>query len=269
MMLDPVEAVFQSVEDFFRRVYWQSPTATTILADSYTLSYSGVAWLHSVNHMWLHSPGILLAESGAEELLRDWLQVADVFFRKFGADYNVAFSESGALDIVEHLARYGYVERLRNPILVLDGPPRVPDLNQQARIIRVTEENKHDLLRVLYDAFYLGPELSRCIVRPDQLCDPATRHYLAYVNEEPAACVTVLLGAEGVAGVWNVGTVRQFRRRGLASSLMARALAEAAADGCPVSALLASPMGRPLYERMGYCCVGETSYYGPEEGHFG
>jgi GNAT superfamily N-acetyltransferase len=268
MMLDPVEAVFQSVEEFYRRVYWQAPTATTIWAEDYTLSFSGVSWLHSVNHLWLHTPHTLFGESESREPLSELLQAADTFFRQFGADYNVVFSEPGALDAAERLAMFGYVERLRSPILVLDGLPRAPYPNRQARIIRVTEEDKRDLLHVLYDAFYLGPELSRCIVRPDQLGDPATRHYLAYVNDEPACCVTVLLGADGVAGVWNVGTVRQFRRHGLASTLMAHALAEAATDGCPVSALLASPMGRPLYEAMGYHCVGETTYYGPAEGQY-
>ncbi|MHB8629138.1 MAG: GNAT family N-acetyltransferase [Aggregatilineales bacterium] len=265
MMLDPVEAVFQSVEAFYRRVYWQAPTATSIWAAGYTLSYSGVAWLHSVNHLWLHDRRTLLARNEAAEPLADWLQAAEQFFRPFGADFNVVFSDSERFDGSDQLTGCGYVERLRSPILALDGLPRITTHNRHARIVRVTEADKRDLLHVLYDAFYLGPELSRCIVRPDQLCDPATRHYLAYVNEEPACCATVLLGADGVAGVWNVGTVRQFRRHGLASTVMAQALSEAAADGCPVSALLASPMGRPLYESMGYRCVGNTIYYGPAE----
>ena len=267
-MLDSVETVFQSVAEFYRRVYWQAPTATTIWAEDYTLSYSGIAWLHSVNHLWLHDPNTLLAESSSHKLLVESLEAAKQFFAQFSADYSVVFSEPGALGAQEQLAAYGYVERLRSPILVLDGLPRVPHPNRQARIVRVTEAAKRDLLHVLYDAFYLGPELSQCIVRADQLRDPTTRHYLAYIGDEPACCVTVLLGADGVAGVWNVGTVRQFRRRGLASTVMAHALAEAATDGCGVSTLLASPQGRPLYEAMGYYCVGETTYFGPAKGHY-
>src|SRR5579859_1645986 len=142
MMLNPVEAVFQSVAEFYRRVYWQAPNATTIWADNYTLSYSGVAWLHSVNHLWLHNPYALLAESDADALLVEPLQAAKRFFAQYSADYNIVFSEPGTLRADEQLGAFGYAERLRNPILVLDRPPRVAHLNRQARIIRVTEATK-------------------------------------------------------------------------------------------------------------------------------
>ena len=255
---DPVSAAFRSVTDFYRRIYWQAPTATTLYTDHYSLSYSGVAWLNSVNHLWLNMPYSIayLAQS---------LAAADRFFQPYNADYNVVFSEPCPPELIECLVGFGYTERLRSPMLVLDGLPRLQAVSHSAQVVRVTETIKHDLLRVLNEAFYLGPDLSRCMVRDDQIADPATRHYIGYVNDEPACCVSVLLGKDGIAGVWNVGTVRHFRRRGLASTVLGQALQEAASDGCPVSVLLSSDMGRPLYESMGYRWVGETTYYGPAD----
>ena len=258
---DLISTAFRSVTDFYRRIYWQAPTATTIYTDHYSLSYSGVAWLNSVNHLWLNLPYSI-------DHLAPSLVDADRFFRPYNADYNVVFSEPCPPELIECLIGFGYVERLRSPMFILDGPPHLQTVSQLARVVRVTEATKHDLLRVLNGAFYLGPDLSRCMVRDDQISDPATRHYIGYVNDEPACCVSVLLSGNGIAGVWNLGTVRQFRRRGLASTLLGRALHEAAADGCSVSVLLSSNMGRPLYESMGYRRVGETSYYGPTDAQY-
>src|SRR5579859_543677 len=89
MMLKPAEVVFQSVEEFYRRVYWQAPGATTVWADNWTLSYSGVSWLHSVNHLWLHNPRSTAAIDETSQSLTEWLETAGEFFRQFGADYNV------------------------------------------------------------------------------------------------------------------------------------------------------------------------------------
>jgi GNAT superfamily N-acetyltransferase len=251
---DPAFAAFRCVTDFYRRIYWQAPTAITRYTDHYSLSYSGVAWLNSINHLWLNMP---CSTSNLATALAD----AERFFQPYNADYNVVFSEPCAPELIELLIGFGYTERLRSPMLILDGLPHLEMISDVVQVVRVTESIKHDLLRVLYEAFYLGPDLSRCMMRDDQIADPATRHYIGYVNGEPACCVSVLLGTDGIAGVWNVGTVRHLRRRGLASTVLGQALREAVADGCPVSVLLASEMGRPLYESMGYRWVGETTYY--------
>src|SRR5579863_460554 len=129
-MLNLVEAAFQSVEAFYRRVYWQAPTATTLWADDFTLSYSGVAWLHSVNHLWLHHA--LKAEH--IDRLIDSLDAAEQFFRPFAADYNVVFNEPDGGDVAQPLAKRGYVERLRSPVLLLDKRPRADKTNLHARI---------------------------------------------------------------------------------------------------------------------------------------
>ena len=245
-----------SIADFYRRVYWESPSAVTHITPGYTLSYSGVTWLHSVNHLWLHDSTAL------DDRL---LAAASAFFRRHGAEYSVVFDDTMIPGVSSWLTERQFSERVANPIFALPSlPPSPQNLNPSARVVRACSEHRHELLRVLYGVFFIGPETARSVVREEHFSDPTIRHYLAYVDQDAAACATIMI-TDSVAGVWNVGTLRPFRRQGLAATLLSQALAEAAADGCIESVLVASPMGRSLYEEMGYSLIGSNYNYGPPD----
>jgi GNAT superfamily N-acetyltransferase len=253
-----LQSALIAVEDFYRRIYWEAPTAITHSTDTHTLTYSGEAWLDSVNQLWLHR---------TEALSDSMLEAAAHFFAPYNANYNIVFadnySEVERSETMLWLNDRHCVERASLPIYILRGLPRPRHVNREAHIVRVTSEQQQTLLRVLYDSFFIGPEIGRCLVRAEHFADATDtiRHYLAYADSVPAACVTLLL-KDGIAGVWNVGTLRPYRRQGLASAALMAALVEAAQDGCPDSVLLASPLGRSLYEEMGYQCIGNVHFYG-------
>jgi GNAT superfamily N-acetyltransferase len=251
------DTAIASVEYFYRRMYWQAPAAITHSTPDYTLTYSGVAWLSSVNQLWLHRP---------EALDDPLLAYARYFFAHSGAEYDIVLPAlPGARpERSAWLADRRFVERAADPIYALHGPPRPRHIHPTARIIRAREEHQEVLLQALYSTFFVGPEIGRCLARAEHFHDPTIRHYLAYVDGDVAACTTILLNG-AVAGVWNVGTLHPYRQQGLASTLLRQALAEAAADGYADSVLIASPMGRPLYEEMGYRWVGSTVHYGPAD----
>lgn len=74
---------------------------------------------------------------------------------------------------------------------------------------------------------------------------------LAELDGAPVAGAMTIV-THGVAGVYWVGTVSAARGRGLAE-LCTRAAGNAGFDlGARVAALQASPMGEPIYRRMGY-----------------
>lgn len=58
--------------------------------------------------------------------------------------------------------------------------------------------------------------------------------------------------AEGVAGVYFIGTVPGARGRGYGEAITARIHADATAEGCWAAVLQSSPSGRRIYERLGY-----------------
>jgi len=56
-------------------------------------------------------------------------------------------------------------------------------------------------------------------------------------------------------GVYSIATIASARRRGYGAAMTARVISDGVAAGCDVSALQASEMGRPIYERLGFRTV--------------
>jgi predicted acetyltransferase len=56
-------------------------------------------------------------------------------------------------------------------------------------------------------------------------------------------------------GVYSIATIPSARRHGYGAAMTARVVADGARDGCDVAILQASPMGRPIYERLGFRTV--------------
>ncbi len=77
------------------------------------------------------------------------------------------------------------------------------------------------------------------------------RTYLATVDGVPAAA-SALLVTEDTAGLYNVGTLPEFRHRGLGRLVSLAALHAGRAEGCTVGVLEASPEGAPLYRALGF-----------------
>jgi GNAT superfamily N-acetyltransferase len=79
--------------------------------------------------------------------------------------------------------------------------------------------------------------------------------WVARVDGTPASCLMTIDNDEDCHVVL-VATLAEHRGRGLATGLLAHALAAARGRGLKTTSLLASPMGAPVYERMGYRPVG-------------
>lgn len=82
-----------------------------------------------------------------------------------------------------------------------------------------------------------------------------THGWLALLDGRPAATVSVLEHA-GDAFVVFVATDPEARGCGLCRGLMSHALRTAAEHGCTTTTLEGSPMGEPVYARMGYRSLG-------------
>jgi ribosomal protein S18 acetylase RimI-like enzyme len=90
--------------------------------------------------------------------------------------------------------------------------------------------------------------------------DAPLRHYLGYVDGKPVATSQLFLGA-GVAGVYCVTTLPEARGRGVGAALTFAGLRDARAMGYRVAILQATPMGAPVYQRMGFQDTGRLSHY--------
>ena len=78
--------------------------------------------------------------------------------------------------------------------------------------------------------------------------------FLSVVERPPRNADTTYL----VGTVYNVFTYPEYRRRGMATEVMAALLAEAKSLGVASIDLLATEAGKPLYRKMGFCEI--TNY---------
>lgn len=75
--------------------------------------------------------------------------------------------------------------------------------------------------------------------------------FLARIDGRPAA-IAMTVVTRGVAGIYWVGTTEEARGRGLASALTATAVNTGFEMGAEIASLQASPMGEPVYRRLGF-----------------
>ncbi len=86
------------------------------------------------------------------------------------------------------------------------------------------------------------------------------RHYLAFAGSNPAAACSVFCDRDTVGLYW-VATLQNWRKRGIASLLVARALDEAYGRGADTAVLQATPSGAAIYERLGFRALTRLKVY--------
>jgi ribosomal protein S18 acetylase RimI-like enzyme len=130
-------------------------------------------------------------------------------------------------------------------------PPAQPLENMRIHPISSNVEASA-ALRIICHVFGLAPLPMRrwCVDNPSFIT------YLATVEQTPAGALVQQI-RDGVAGFFHVAVLPLFRRRGVASAMMAQALRHAQRQGAQVAALTASPMAEALYQRLGFipCCT--------------
>lgn len=134
----------------------------------------------------------------------------------------------------------------------LDDPPPRPQLDDW------TAEGSMDEVAVINDLAYgYDGSFRRAFwaMAGDEL-----RFYVARVENKPVGClITMDVGPNADIG-W-VAVLPEARGHGLSGKLLAHALADAAERGQQTSTLVASKLGRPVYERLGYRGVGALSMW--------
>ena len=135
------------------------------------------------------------------------------------------------------------------PGMVLDPiPDLVPPPPEGFRVERATTPEELEVIErtgaKAYGMPYSAPD--------DRWLDSPQLHlYLGRYRGEPVS-LGALIVAYGVAGVAYIGTVENFRRKGFAEAVVWRIVSDGRNRGCDVGYLWATPMGRTVYEKMGF-----------------
>jgi ribosomal protein S18 acetylase RimI-like enzyme len=109
--------------------------------------------------------------------------------------------------------------------------------------------------------FALRFEVSKRIYGAPGVWQPPSYGWIGYLEGKAVAIVTIVI-ADGVLGVYSLGTLPQHQGCGYGETLLRHALSEARKEsGIERSVLQATAQGLSLYRRMGYRIVTRFSIY--------
>jgi GNAT superfamily N-acetyltransferase len=152
----------------------------------------------------------------------------------------------------------GYVQTDAVPAMGLgpipdDLPAHVSGLD--VRRVETAGELEH-FGALAFGTFEYPVELAPVALTPDLLALPHAELYVGYIGAAPVCC-SMLLVTGHVAGIYWVGVTRSQRRRGLGAAITAHAVRAGKERGCALASLQASPLGAPVYRRIGFQSVRE------------
>jgi GNAT superfamily N-acetyltransferase len=178
---------------------------------------------------------------------------AKVPFRlQFSAEFPAAARE---------LERRGFVAAAPAPGMLLEGGGplawQVPGLRVEQ--VAGVEALSH-FQRVAFESFGYPAHFGPLALTDELLALPHVSLFVGYFDDQPA-CTSALLITAGRAGIYWVGTLAKFRKRGLGAAITAHAAQAGFAHGCRAASLQASPMGAPVYRRMGFITEREYLRY--------
>jgi acetyltransferase (GNAT) family protein len=180
-------------------------------------------------------------------------------FRGTGLPFSVMTRDHADAGLQLELAQQGYreVELLTTPAMAFvagDGTPPPLPAGIDIRCVR-DDAGREDYARVMAEAYgvYGAPKASILshFALLESVVGPTKHAFLAYKNDVAVAGAILYL-SHGVGGVGWVGTVPGEFGRGYGSAVTWKVVTEGLARGARFMNLQASPMGAPVYRRMGF-----------------
>lgn len=178
------------------------------------------------------------------------------FFDKRERGFSVMLRASHDADIDAYLQRLGWSAGPDVPCLLVDKPlsgfHSLPGIVVQ----RITERSHQaDAVAVNAEAYQTlklpAEETRRYFGNPDALLGSDVEGFVAYRDGLPVATAFALINGDA-AGVYWVGSVSEARGLGLGELCTRLATNAGFSRGARVVTLQASPLGLPIYSRMGF-----------------
>lgn len=159
------------------------------------------------------------------------------------------------------LSSFGFAKMGHPPLMVRPAGVAVPAPPPELRIVEVHDAaTAADLERTLvygYPAPMLQPFRAGCFLPERALAAPGWHHFVGYVDDEPVTTGAAYVD-DNLVRVDNIATLDSARGKGYGLAITAAATA---VDLSKPAALIASDLGRPTYERLGYVAILRVSYW--------
>ena len=168
--------------------------------------------------------------------------------------WNVQLRPGYPAELDDELAGRGLVVTAEIPFMVLPDPaPLAAAAQASAATYRQVETfaDLDSLLSLLERGFGMPPAISRGVFPMRLIFLAAT--WIATNGQDVATGLGYV--HDGWCGVFNVATPEEHRGRGYGGAVTAHTVAAARAAGARGAYLQSSPMGLPVYERLGFVTV--------------
>jgi ribosomal protein S18 acetylase RimI-like enzyme len=136
-------------------------------------------------------------------------------------------------------------------------------LNPAVKVKEIPEDELDLFDRLLITSFEMPSEWKKMFDKFQlELMRKGAKNYLAYVEEKPVA-TTTLFSLTKTGGIFNVGTLKECRRRGIGTTLVAHALMDSIDEGNNLHTLQTTKGGNAerLYKKIGFEIDHTISYF--------
>ena len=174
----------------------------------------------------------------------------------------VTVTEPAAEVVENHRSDLDLVKAAEQPGMAMAPLDEIPPRDSVAEIAEVTDpDEREEFSTVTASAFEMPLDVAAQVDQAALAADDV-RLFLGSVDGHPAAS-GLLLQSGDVAGVYSIGVVEEFRRRGIGEAMSWEVLRAGHESGCQVGVLQSSEMGYPLYKRMGFETVVTYHHFEP------
>ncbi len=184
------------------------------------------------------------------------LRAAEKFYAPRTSTYSIWIRNHADTDLEVQLREKGFTDFTSMPGMVLLSDPgtQCAPADLDVRTV-VDDKGRCDFRDVVADAYltYGAPPAyaEDAFFRLESVCAPHLQAFVGYLDDTPVAGAAVYV-THSVAGIGWVGTRSDQRRRGYAEAVTWAAIREGFRRGATFANLQASPMGEPVYTRMGF-----------------
>ena len=202
---------------------------------------------------------IFVCVRGNRDQLHDalqWMRERDDPFRVTVRDETTEWMTGVASD-------YGLKKGNSQPGMVLKDLEPIGESTHDLEITSVRGPAGLDQYVTVFSAvFDVSHELASRAHPEGYIEDDRIELILGAIDGEPVACGTLCI-TTGVAGVYSVGVLEEFRRRGFGQAMTKAVLTRGRKAGCRIGALQSSKAGYPLYQRLGFETVDTYHHFDP------
>ena len=185
------------------------------------------------------------------------------FYRRAGAPFVMRIRVGFGMATQAAMRELGLGTAERLPGMVLNPVAEIPERPADLKITDWDAASLPVYREIIAASFGMPLGVANYLLTPGLIKSPL-RGFIGYVDGTPVA-TSALLASDGVAGVYNVATLPDYRGRGFGEALTWHAVRAGVEEGCVIGSLQASAMGRPVYERMGFREIAPYETYVPAQ----